>query len=126
MASDDGRLYLLEINPRPSASAELYQSQLPLINAHLSACQKHPLNHKIELDRAPFHLLSYLYATTQSIVVPNQFSWPSVCRDIPIAGAHISKQQPICTLLIPGKTLTHCHQKRQQLEINITSELAAS
>ncbi len=123
IVSDEGKCYLLEINPRPSASAELYHTEYPLIQSHLTACHQQSLDQESESKQASFRSLSYLYATTQSVIIPSHFSWPFACRDIPTADSRIRPAQPICTLLISGHSQTHCHQQRQQLEAEITSQL---
>ncbi len=123
--SDSGILSVLEINSRPSASAELYDSEYSLIDIHLNSCQQKSFP-ELAPDHRKAQLLSYFYAADTAITIPKHIHWPTVCRDIPAADTVISAHQPICTLVLSGSSPSHCHQQRQQYEAAITSQLYSS
>lgn len=120
--ANNGKLYFLEINPRPSASAELYNAEYPLISSHLLACQKQNSPTLPEASQNKFSLLRYVYSI-QPCTIPSDFNWPPACRDIPPANTQIGYQDPICSLYTHGDSLASCHQQSQQLESEIILQL---
>ena len=81
--------FVLEINPRPSASMQLYD--LPLFNAHLTLQTKW---NRVS-DSSAYQIL---YAP-RSLIIPRHFHWLKNCHDLPHAGAIIRKNQPICSII---------------------------
>jgi len=81
--------FVLEINPRPSASMQLYD--LPLFNAHLTLQTKW---NRVS-DSSAYQIL---YAP-RSLIIPRHFHWLKNCHDLPHAGAIIRKNQPICSMI---------------------------
>jgi methenyltetrahydromethanopterin cyclohydrolase len=98
----DGCIYVLEINPRPSASMQLYDADL--LGKHILAC-KGVLAHDLTIQT---RIVGYqiIYAE-YDVIIPQQFLWPSDVVDIPKAGALINKGQPICSII--------AHAKKSQL-----------
>lgn len=92
--SDKNELFILEINPRVSASAELIRNQAALFQQHLDACLGQ-LQSLPSLNSA-CRSLFYHYAAT-NLVVPDNMRWPTECHDLPIAGSIIKQGEPICT-----------------------------
>lgn len=89
------QLLILEINPRPSASAELIENSATLFQQHIQASlgQLPSPNHTLKPQKAS---IFYHYAT-KDYRVPAKMIWPSECNDIPNKGITIKKNQPICT-----------------------------
>ena len=87
--------YVLEVNPRPSASMQLYDT--PIFAAHLNACRG-PLN-KVPIARINDGY--QLVFAPQRLLIPTNFQWPRVCHDKPLPGVIIGKNQPICSIIIP-------------------------
>ena len=99
IVNDAGELLVLEINPRPSASAELLTTTLNLFDLHLAACfGSLPTDITASVDAVP-HYLHYLFAT-HKLKVPNDIIWPLYCHDTPPAGHIIQKGEPICTAIV--------------------------
>jgi predicted ATP-grasp superfamily ATP-dependent carboligase len=96
--------YVLEINPRPSASMQLYDADL--LNRHIKASQG-------ELTDFPFHAgytgYQIVYAK-QDIIIPEGFAWPPWCMDLPESGTMCRTGQPICSII--------AHQKQAQSVMN--------
>ncbi len=118
--SDSGALHFLEINPRPSASAELYDNKGSLLTAHLSACQQTE-EPKLIYNQHNIRQLSYLFAAEKSMRIPKNMQWPTACHDIPAGNTEIAAHQPICTLLLSGQSPTSRDQ--QQYEADILSQI---
>ena len=119
--SEEGELFLLEINPRMSASAELLSGDKALFQLYINAChgllpekkrKKHPL----------FSGLHYIY-TNQDIHIPDQMIWPSACHDIPVSGTFILSGDPICTLHDKATSATDLQQRFDEFDFDIKSAL---
>jgi predicted ATP-grasp superfamily ATP-dependent carboligase len=116
LVDNKGQVFILELNPRITASAELVPD-INVISIHLAACTG-PLTEAIlESTQPSFRMLHYLFAdrTVSISVTPH---WPEHCHDLPHPGSSIEAGQPICTLIAEAESATDCHQ---QLEKNITA-----
>ncbi len=97
--------YVLEINARPPASMQLYNSDL--FARHIDACQGRLTgNPPIQ---CPYKAYQIIYAE-RDIQIPESFEWPSGCMDLPNEGALIYTGQPICSIIASQK------QSRQVLQ----------
>jgi len=96
--SNQGKLLILEVNPRPSASAELIDKEINLFQHHITAChRKLPLTAIIQpLMNTSLH---YIYADHDT-VISIDMTWPLECSDLPTEGTFIQKEAPICTVLL--------------------------
>jgi len=85
--------FILEINPRPSASMQLYDADL--LKRHIKASQG-------ELTDHPFHAgytgYQIVYAE-QDVLIPEAFAWPEGCMDLPESGVMCRAGQPICSII---------------------------
>lgn len=93
--SDENKLLILEINPRPSTSAELIENSGDLFQHHFKACRGQLPNPKKRLIKTKTSLF-YHYASTDCII-PEDMTWPTECNDLPCGGTAIKKSEPICT-----------------------------
>ena len=107
--SEHGELQLLEVNPRPSASAELIDSEIPLFQHHLNACLGNlpVLTIKQAATKTSLH---YLYVNND-VTIPTQMIWPIECHDIPAPNTTVKKEQPLCTAIISTKSLQDIKQE---------------
>lgn len=97
--SEQGPL-ALEINPRLSASFELYD--IPdLLDRHLQACQGQlmPLPHRPL--RSKVCLIHY---ADRDVLVPKDVVWPDWAVDLPSADSRICTGEPICSVLASAET----------------------
>ena len=122
--SNDGLLFILEINPRPSASAELLRTMHPtLIQQHIDACNG-------VLPGAPItkpdktRSLRYIYANND-FLIPANMSWPIECNDLTAAGNIIKKNEPICSCLVEAIDHKHALQQLSKIELAICNQLEA-
>jgi methenyltetrahydromethanopterin cyclohydrolase len=123
----DGCSYVLEINPRPSASMQLYDEGLLI--RHIQACDGNVGAQSVGRNSVAYcaawqdyHPTGYqiVYAR-QDLTIPDQFEWPDYCVDLPESGSFIRTGQPICSIIahqkgslsVSGQLLT-----KQQLIIN--------
>ena len=103
-----GQYSIIEVNPRPTATFELYDTQGSLFADHLAA-----LNGKMRkpepglaFSEGQSRALEVLYAG-KSITIP-RMKWPDWVTDRPKPGKAIASGEPICTMRAaansPGKT----------------------
>ncbi len=110
---------LLELNPRPTATLDLWDAEPmpPLFSLHLRACAG-------DLPQQPLpqppgaRAMAVAYAG-QPLQVPCDLAWPAACRDRPRAGLRLQPGDPLCTLhaihaTVDGAT-AKVHKLRQQL-----------
>lgn len=96
---DDGRPWLLEINPRPPASMALY-SELPLLAAHVAACRGGALPVLPPLDPA-VRGSEIVFAREALVLTEAQASALAAagdCHDLPAAGTRFAAGDPVCSL----------------------------
>ena len=84
---------VLEINPRPSASMQLYDADL--LSRHIKACQGELTGNP---SQATYKGYQVIYAE-RDIIIPNGFAWPDGCMDLPESGVMCRKGQPICSII---------------------------
>lgn len=102
--------YVLEINPRPSASMQLYDEDL--LVRHIQACEgtvgaaSAALTPEIGRLKPPPQIGYQVVYAEQDLTVPVQFEWPPWCMDLPKPGDRCRAGQPICSII--------AHQKNSQ------------
>jgi predicted ATP-grasp superfamily ATP-dependent carboligase len=87
---------VLEINPRPTATIDLYDADFDngLLALHLRACRGQ-LPDIRPPSRARAHAIVY---ATDTLRVPARMHWPEWCTDIPESGSLIPAGAPICSV----------------------------
>jgi uncharacterized protein len=98
-----GEPKLLEINPRPGATLDLFDSAAtPLLRLHLDAvrCGQLPDG---PLSLAEARAAAIVYAAKPVHVSP-EMSWPDWSADQPKGGEWIDKNRPICTVWARSST----------------------
>jgi predicted ATP-grasp superfamily ATP-dependent carboligase len=117
LIDEQGQVFILELNPRISASAELL-SHADVFGWHLAACSGQ-LPDCEPLTQSPVRMLHYLFAERRIIIDPAP-QWPADCHDLPQAGCNIEAGQPICTLIIEAESES---ESQQRLKTNIALAL---
>ena len=102
MILSSNALFVLEINPRVSASFELYEQINPglnLVDAHIRVCEGEQLS-KMDLS---VNVCAYqiVYADRE-LTIPRQMNWPKWSKDKPEANRHIQQYEPICSVFAEG------------------------
>ncbi len=111
---DAGDCYVLEINARISASAQLYGKSVLL--KHFQAFQYHP-DDSVEVSVLP-SAYQIVYARN-SVTISEGFEWPPWTADRPNPGAIVATGEPICSIIANGKNsgqmLDNLHRQQRIL-----------
>ena len=93
----DGRWTVLEVNPRPTATAELYDPEYSrgLFDWHLRACAGE-LPGRIPALRAA-RAIAVIHAV-EPWESSEDFTFPGWCRDLPRPGLSFTPGDPVCTV----------------------------
>jgi methenyltetrahydromethanopterin cyclohydrolase len=115
-------LYLLELNPRPSASIQLVKQPHNIFHIHKTACKNaaHPMLLKNE---SLYRGLFYVFAQNDYLVTA-EMQWPEQTIDRPIEGTLIKKSSPICSLLLNAKSRHKLQEIAEQKTQEILSKLS--
>jgi hypothetical protein len=112
---DDFRL--LEINPRPSATLDLYEPpEGSLFALHMSACAGKLDSRAPTLPGAAATAIVYAERDT---TIPS-IDWPEWAADRPHAGTVIGAGEPLCTVQASAATAT---EARQNVEARLATVL---
>jgi predicted ATP-grasp superfamily ATP-dependent carboligase len=125
---DRDRPAVLEINPRPSATMDLYDADWPagLFDAHLRACAG-------ELPRAvrrrgtrPVRAHAIVYANA-ALRIARDLEFPAWCSDVPRAGSAVAIHAPVCTVHAEGTDPVDARRqlgrRRRQVQSRLTVQL---
>ena len=112
----DGQVFALELNPRPSASMQLYSDGI--LSQHIETCRG-------QLDM-PSHRVTgccgyQLVFADKTLQIPENIEWPKQCMDLPATGVIIRKGQPICSMMAREKRPEQVFKKlkaTQQILVN--------
>ncbi len=102
IVEETGQYSILEVNPRPIATFELYETQRGLFTQHLAAFNGKMTKSEQGLEQGSVHsqrqsrALGVLYAG-KNITIPH-FGWPDWVTDRPKQGKSIAKGDPVCTV----------------------------
>jgi predicted ATP-grasp superfamily ATP-dependent carboligase len=94
---DGERSHVVEVNPRPTGSLELFGEGV--FDAHLAGCRG-----RLPVSAAPVSASgkAIVYARAETVVGDTR-DWPARgIRDVPHPGERIAAGHPICTLLATG------------------------
>jgi uncharacterized protein len=119
--TSENEIFVLEINPRLSASAQLIDSTIPLFENHLAACTSQSAK-KYQNPVIQRHLHT-IFAPFDA-VIPEFIEWPSYCHDHPQPNTLIKKNAPICSVVI--ETSLSFEQSESEAQQSILSLLELS
>jgi predicted ATP-grasp superfamily ATP-dependent carboligase len=119
------RLFLVEINPRYTASMELIEwgYGLNIYSLHIDAVNGYlPEFSLTEHPDGPFFGKAIVFARN-SIVIPDTGGWSQRgWRDIPFPGDEIKKGRPVCTVFARGDTYNDCLTNLRIHDANVRRE----
>jgi predicted ATP-grasp superfamily ATP-dependent carboligase len=99
---DGERCWLLEINPRPGATLDLFEPpQGSLFALHMAACSGKLT--AAALDSEDAKATAIVYAEHDIASVP-ALNWPYWTTDRPVMGSAIKAGEPLCTVYADGAT----------------------
>ena len=105
-------IYLLEINPRLSASLQLYSAKKGnLFAAHVQACLG-KLKHWPIVEKQA-RAMQVVYAN-KTAYVPMAMDWPDWVVDVPQPSSEIAAGAPICTVLAEARSAKMARKKLMQ------------
>ncbi len=91
-------VYVLEVNPRVSATYELYEqvnAHLNLVDEHIRVCEGVRLSEFTLDKRVAAYRIVY---ADRECVVPPDINWPAWCKDLPETGRRIGLFEPVCSV----------------------------
>ncbi|MGL4396659.1 MAG: ATP-grasp domain-containing protein [Hyphomicrobium sp.] len=98
----DDTAYLLEINPRPGATLDVFDdADGNLFHAHIAACRTGTLWETRNLPPFAARAAQILYADRGDVTVPD-IDWPAWTADRPLAKSRIRAGHPIATVFGEG------------------------
>jgi uncharacterized protein len=95
-------VWLIEINPRPGATLDVFESnEAPLFARHVAACEgrRMPASSSFAVKAA-----ETVYAPHE-VAVCEELNWPDWAVDRSPPGTHFSAGDPVCTVLASGATV---------------------
>jgi len=118
----DGCSYVLEINPRPPASMQLYDQDL--LGRHIQACMgttSVALSPEVGRLKSPPQTGYQVVYAERDLIIPDRFEWPDGCMDLPKPGNMCRAGQPLCSIIAHQKNSRSVAEQlltKQQLIIN--------
>ena len=123
---DDGQVYVLEVNPRLTATFDLYQStpgaSVNLFTLHMQACAGHLDNWPELVPIAKAHHVAY---SSYHLKLPAEAEWPEWVADIPTPGSLIPAGHPVCTILAEGETAEAAREAALARELQLRDIITA-
>jgi predicted ATP-grasp superfamily ATP-dependent carboligase len=125
---DGETLTVLEINPRPSATMDLYDDDWPegLFDAHLKACRGLLPAQSPAPRSGPVRAHAIVYAGAGLRIAPDTV-FPAWCSDIPQPGSRVAIEAPVCTVHANGPdvsaALGQLGRRRRRTELGLTTRL---
>jgi predicted ATP-grasp superfamily ATP-dependent carboligase len=122
---DQNHPYLIEINPRPGATLDIFAGAArPLLSLHVDAVRDGKLPWKTPVfERAA--AMGYVHAP-KTLIVPRSVIWPAWAADLPAPGERIDKQRPICTVLARAGTRGRAKRLIEERKASILATIQKS
>jgi uncharacterized protein len=93
---DGDDFWILEINPRPGATLDIFETDgSSLFSIHMAACAGDLIDDALRLEGAKASAIFYAEC---DVVAPARFEWPDWSADRPNAGIAIKAGEPLCTV----------------------------
>lgn len=116
---------LLEVNPRPGATLDLFdrRPEAPLFALHRAACEGALPDDWTAPRGAAACAVAY---ARRAVTVPGAWRWPRWCADRPPAGTRIRRGEPLCTLLARAPTAEAARCRVLEREAWLLGQLGAA
>jgi predicted ATP-grasp superfamily ATP-dependent carboligase len=113
----EGEWSALEVNPRPTATMELYDPDFPdgLFDCHVRAARGELPEGSAPAGPSRAHAIVLASADWR---MPAEFRFPPWCRDLPAAGVRFSVGDPVCTV--------HAEADLPEQAVRLVNERAAA
>ena len=110
--------YVLEINPRPSASMQLYDQGLLVRHVRATSVALPLVAGRL---KPPLQTGYQIVYAEHDLIIPDHFEWPDWCMDLPKSGNMCRAGQPLCSIIAHQKNLQSVVEQlltKQQFIIN--------
>jgi uncharacterized protein len=113
---------VIEVNPRPSGTLDLYDADCPegLFHWHLRACEGELPERVFTRETIRAHAVVY---APRPFSLPPSMAWPDWCSDIPQPDTVFEARMPICMVHAEGlshdQTKTLIHDRREKILTDI-------
>ncbi len=105
VVAESGEIVVLEVNPRPPSSFELYDQQGALFDAHLACFGEGEVDYQFKQNN---YSKGYaIYYAQQEIQISNKIVWPDWVKDKPSVGSTITEKFPVCTVHAKDKSVSN-------------------
>jgi len=106
---EGGQVRVLELNPRPTATLQLFDADRPggWLSAHRAACRGEPVAHYPV--SGPVRGFRVVFAG-RPLALAEDLAWPPWCADRPCAASVIALGEPICTVTASGSSFETVEQ----------------
>ncbi len=94
----EDKLYVLEVNPRPTASMQFYANNI--LNEHIQCFLGGALSKTSKINSYQAYKIVFAEA---EYIIKEHLSWPEWAADIPRSGAKIHTAMPICSIIAGDK-----------------------
>ncbi len=113
---------LLEINPRPGATLDIYGcADTPLLGLHVDAIELGALpKTRLKIEDAAAAAIVF---APQTFTVPPDMVWAEWAADLPKPGERIDKQRPICTVLARAGNKTQAEDLVETRRASVLAKL---
>jgi predicted ATP-grasp superfamily ATP-dependent carboligase len=96
IVDDTGEIYVLEINPRPPSSFDLYEQQVSLFDLHIGCFEGRKIDYKYrQADTAKGYVIFY---AKHEVRIDETIVWPSWVKDKPCFATVIKAKYPVCSI----------------------------
>lgn len=116
---------LLEINPRPGGTLDIFASDTaPLLTIHLDSVLRNAL--PAQPPVIPHASASAIVFAPSALTIPPDMAWPEWAADLPQPGERIDKERPICTVLARGGSVDDARSLVDAHRVRLLATLGAS
>ena len=116
-------ILVLEINPRISATYQLYERLQPsmnLVDAHVRVCEGERLS---ALGPVNGQVANWILFAGAAFKIPDRVNWPNWVSDRPQSGRQIKPGEPLCTLQLEQAEMEQLETVIQEKEKHVLSIL---
>jgi uncharacterized protein len=122
--ADTDAYYLLEVNPRPGATLDIFaDAEGALFAAHLAACRGHLPARPLVFTKAAATAIAYAPCDLPSMPA---LTWPDWCKDQQRPGTVLRAGDPVCTIAAEAETAGAARElireRLAQFENNLSRE----
>jgi len=118
---EDERFWLLEINPRPGATLDLFETtETSLFAQHVAACSG---KLAAAFGCAPNAKAASIVYAEEDMASVSVSDWPDWAADLPVAGTTFKAGEPVCTVFacdLAAETARKLAEKRRQAVLSWT------